>query len=170
MAWTTHLKKFVPRSLVGSNAVSLVAEPSIYGLAQVTGAIQWTVVPDADTSLGLPAVMDGVFYVGSAVHEVFAIEAATGRIIWRRKINQTRRYPDTVRAISGTDRFSYVTSEKCSTRKRFPATNRLVKPPEAPQNQGRPLSQQITKKHGKSLFLPTFAIGIVILVVVVLLH
>lgn len=60
--------------------------------------------------------------VGSNAVSLFAeASAAAGRIIWRRNINQTRMYPDIVRAISGTDRFLYVTSENGSTRKGFPA-------------------------------------------------
>jgi outer membrane protein assembly factor BamB len=100
LLWEQALRSYTPRSLVaGQNAV-FVAEATVSALDAETGRRLWEFTPDANASLGRPALDEGTLYFGTSSHRLYALRASDGHQLWTVDLEPTWKYPAVVRGIA----------------------------------------------------------------------
>jgi outer membrane protein assembly factor BamB len=95
LLWTLRTGSFVysPVALSGASAFVGSYDHRLYALSQATGGIRWTFDAGAPIS-GAPTVLDGLVYFSSCgscstyeqnaqARRTFAVDARTGRLVWR---------------------------------------------------------------------------------------
>jgi outer membrane protein assembly factor BamB len=112
LLWEQPLRSYAPRSLVtGGNAV-FVTEATVSALDGETGRRLWEFTPDANTSLGRPALQGGILYFGTSSHRLYALRASDGRQRWSTDLGPEWRYPAVVRGIAVHGEKVYVAVEQ----------------------------------------------------------
>ncbi|GGB18625.1 outer membrane protein assembly factor BamB family protein [Puia dinghuensis] len=84
--WKIKLGKASSGSPTVDNGVVYFANDQLYAVNSSTGAIIWGVNPSSDSSAvypGNPAVANGIVYFGSSDRNVYAMDAATGHLVWK---------------------------------------------------------------------------------------
>lgn len=90
---------YLPTRLLANNNAVFVAEAKITALDSETGRSLWEFSPDANTSLGEPALYEGVLFVGTSSHRIYALRVSDGHKLWERDISPKWRYAAVVRGI-----------------------------------------------------------------------
>jgi outer membrane protein assembly factor BamB len=84
LIWQTYLDGGVDASpAVAGGSVFVGGLFTFYALDAATGAVRWTYVPGG-VFFGSAAVKGGVVYAGSTYGYVFALNASSGALIWKR--------------------------------------------------------------------------------------
>jgi outer membrane protein assembly factor BamB len=113
--WSRPVARFIPKGLVADSGHVYVAEDSIYSLDAATGETAWVFKPAANTSLGVPALDQGVLYAGTAEHGLVAIAASTGKELWTVDVDPGVASPTVVRGVARYGSVVYVAAEKWLT-------------------------------------------------------
>jgi outer membrane protein assembly factor BamB len=99
--WAYDLKTidFSPAALYGSNVIFQTASDRVMALDAETGAWRWEyqhlrIDELAVRGLARPTVRDGVAYVGMSSGFVAAMDALTGRMIWKKSLFQGEQFKD----------------------------------------------------------------------------
>ncbi len=74
----------------GGMLVTGTSEGYLVGLDAATGAERWRLQVSTQGGAGNPALADGVAYVGAGVDGFFAVDAASGTLLWRGDIGDDR--------------------------------------------------------------------------------
>jgi outer membrane protein assembly factor BamB len=100
LAWRTPLESYAPRNLSIGGGRVYAAEAVVHALDVNAGTVLWRFRPDANASLGRSAFAGGVLYFGTASHRVYALDAATGRELWRTDVGPEWQFASTVRGVA----------------------------------------------------------------------
>ena len=83
LLWRFPFHSYIPKSLVASNGMVFIAEAIIVALDSKTGTKLWEFIPDANASLGRVAVENGVLYIGTSSHRLYALRACWQAVLGR---------------------------------------------------------------------------------------
>jgi eukaryotic-like serine/threonine-protein kinase len=84
--WTHNFGDVVTQAAVADGAVFLGADTTVYALNAATGAVLWSYNTSPYVATSMPAVADGVVFVGTAgvygSSWLYALSASTGAVMW----------------------------------------------------------------------------------------
>ena len=116
--WSYDLKTidFSPAVIYGSNVIFQTASDRVMALDVETGAWRWEyqhlrIDELAVRGLARPALRDGVAYIGLSSGFVAAMDASTGRMIWKSRVFQGERFKDVDAPLQVDDTSVYAVSD-----------------------------------------------------------
>jgi outer membrane protein assembly factor BamB len=83
LLWTRPLRAYQPRGLVFTTNSIVVAEKGVYALSTSSGELLWTFGSERVFARAKALVMDDLIIAGDEQHEVYALDQATGRLVWK---------------------------------------------------------------------------------------
>ena len=111
LLWRHALTKNVPSRVFLSGSIVIVAEFNVYALNASSGKLLWRFSPQADTSLCIGTINEGVFYVGDQQENLYALRVADGRLIWRNALSAAHATRSRVAGVVADRDQLYVTTE-----------------------------------------------------------
>ncbi|HUT51976.1 MAG TPA: PQQ-binding-like beta-propeller repeat protein [bacterium] len=116
--WSYDLKTidFSPAAVYGSNVIFQSASDRVMALDVETGAWRWEYqhlrIDDlAVRGMASPVIKDGVAYVGLSSGFVAAMDAQTGRLIWKKRVFQGEQFKDVDAPVQVDDTSVYAVSD-----------------------------------------------------------
>jgi outer membrane protein assembly factor BamB len=100
LLWELPFRSYAPRSLIADRNAVFVTEATVSALDGQTGRRLWEFTPDANTSLGRPALQGGILYFGTTSHRLYALRASDGRQLWVTDLGPAWKCPGVVRGIA----------------------------------------------------------------------
>jgi len=109
--WTAGRESGAPSALVVHDGRVLYANAVAVALDAKLGVERWRVPLDEDASLGVPAALGGVFYVGTGKW-LYALDVRDGTERWRREIGAGFAHRGVVRGVTVAGDTLFVTMEE----------------------------------------------------------
>ncbi|HEU0013599.1 MAG TPA: PQQ-binding-like beta-propeller repeat protein [Longimicrobium sp.] len=100
IVWTYSLDRYIPSNAVLRNGRVFAAENIAFALDAETGAELWRFTPDEQASHGESTADEHAFYFGTWSHRVYALDQATGALLWSTDIGPDWQYTGIVKGVS----------------------------------------------------------------------
>ena len=115
LVWHHPFERYVPKSLVADVGRIFVAEAAVYALDSKSGQVEWRVSIDGNAALCSPVVLEGVLYVGTSTHKLYALNAMDGKALWSQDLEPDAKYAAVVTGVAGEGAALFVSLQKWRT-------------------------------------------------------